>query len=449
MIPDIALLEIFDSYVGEQQTEVWHRLVHVCRKWRNVVFGSPLRLGLRLLCTSSTPVRETLDVWPLLPIVIRVKGINIKVVDNILAALEHNDRIRELELFLVPNSQMEYVLAAMQQPFPTLTCLWLQPQLQGETAPVVHASFLGGSAPRLHALRLYNISFLGLPKLLLSATHLVDLDFGRIPHSGYISPEAIVTGLSMLTRLERLVIGFDSPRSCPDRKSRRSPPIRTLLPVLVKLLFKGVSEYLEDLVARINAPLLDNLVITFFHQLIFDTPQLAQFINRTPKFTAYDEARVFFSCWHVSVKLPQTFEGTLELTILCKQADWQLSSLAQVCSLSFLQALIPTLERLYIELEFSRLYWQDDIESSQWLELFHPFTAVKDLHLSQELVTRIAPVLQEFVGERVTDVLPALQALFLEEPIPSGPVREAIGQFVAARKLVSHSVQSVRGEFGY
>jgi hypothetical protein len=448
MLPDVALLEIFDFYVGEQQTEVWHRLVHVCRKWRNVVFGSPRRLGLQLLCTSSTPVRETLDVWPLLPIVIRAKGI--KVMDNIIAALEHNDRIRELELFLVPNSQMEYVLAAMQQPFPTLTRLWLQPKLQGETAPVVPASFLGGSAPRLQALRLYDISFLGLPKLLLSATHLVDLDFGRIPHSGYISPEAIVAGLSMLTRLEKLVIGFDSPRSCPDRKSRRPrPPTRTLLPDLIKLQFKGVSEYLEDLVARINAPLLDNLVITFFHQLIFDTPHLAQFINRTPKFKAYDEARVVFSHWHVSITFPQTFDGTLELTVLCRQPDWQLSSLAHVCGLSFLQALIPTLERLYIELEFSRLYWQDDIESSQWLELFHPFTAVKDLHLSHELVPRIAPVLQELVGERVTEVLPALQALFLEEPIPSGPVQEAIGQFVAARKLASHSVQSVRGEFGY
>jgi hypothetical protein len=50
---------------------------------------------------------------------------------------------------------------------------------------------------------------------------------------------------------------------------------------------------------------------------------------------------------------------------------------------------------------------------------------------------RIAPVLQEpkLVGEKVTDVLPALRTLFLEERSPSGPVQEAIQQFIAARQL--------------
>jgi hypothetical protein len=39
---------------------------------------------------------------------------------------------------------------------------------------------------------------------------------------------------------------------------------------------------------------------------------------------------------------------------------------------------------LHPEDRFSRLHWQDDIESSQWLELLHPFTAVKDLYISRE-----------------------------------------------------------------
>ena len=44
MLPDIALLETFDFYVHDAQK--WYTLVHVCRKWRSVVFGSPRRLGL-------------------------------------------------------------------------------------------------------------------------------------------------------------------------------------------------------------------------------------------------------------------------------------------------------------------------------------------------------------------------------------------------------------------
>jgi hypothetical protein len=68
--------------------------------------------------------------------------------------------------------------------------------------------------------------------------------------------------------------------------------------------------------------------------------------------------------------------------------------------------------------------WQDDIDSSQWLELLHPFTAVKELHISK-FTQSIAPALQELIGERGTEVLLALQSLLLEEPLPSA-VEEAI-----------------------
>jgi len=40
----------------------------------------------------------------------------------------------------------------------------------------------------------------------------------------------------------------------------------------------------------------------------------------------------------------------------------------------------------------------------------------------------------------VIEVLPALQSLFLEEFLPSEPVQEAIGKFVAARQLAGHPI---------
>ena len=330
MLPDVALLEIFHFYMdGSARTEEWHTLVHVCRKWRNVVFGSPRRLNLRLRCTEGTPVRKTIDAWPLLPILIQGSGNWTWGMDNIIAALEHNDRIRILKLFDVTSSQMEKVLAAMQQPFPALQYLTL---ISLNETSVVPASFLGGSAPRLQSFYLHRIPFPGLPKLLLSAIHLVDLHLYHIPHSGYFSPEAIVTALSALTSLEYLEIGFESPRSRPDRRRRPPPLTRTLLPALTLFVFEGVSEYLDDLVARIDAPLLDKFHITFFHQLIFDTPQLTQFIGRTPKFKACYHAQVKFSDQAVWLS---TIDTKLSLTISCRQSDWQLSSLAQVCS-SFL-----------------------------------------------------------------------------------------------------------------
>jgi hypothetical protein len=150
-----------------------------------------------------------LYIWPVLPIVVSAGGM--WDADNIIAALEHNDRICRLELYEGPSSEFEKVIAAMQQPFPALTDLRLLPRDE-ETALVVPDSFLGGSAPLLQSLTLIRIPFPGLPKLLLSATHLTYLDLERIPHSGYISPEAMVSCLSALTSLKCFIFSFESPR---------------------------------------------------------------------------------------------------------------------------------------------------------------------------------------------------------------------------------------------
>jgi hypothetical protein len=101
-------------------------------------------------------------------------------------------------------------------------------------------------------------------------------------------------------------------------------------------------------------------------------------------------------------------------------------------------------ERLYIhedEISQMRPSWKDNIENSQWLELFHTFTAVKDLYLSREFAPHIVLALQELVGETVTEVLPALETLFLEETLPSKTFQKAFDQFVNARELAGHPVQ--------
>ena len=52
MLPDDVLLAIFDFCGDKYELEAWQTLVHVCRRWRSVVLGSPRRLGLQLVCTS-------------------------------------------------------------------------------------------------------------------------------------------------------------------------------------------------------------------------------------------------------------------------------------------------------------------------------------------------------------------------------------------------------------
>jgi hypothetical protein len=441
VLSEDALLEIFDWYLKGNRSifhkiEVWQVLGHVCRKWRNLVFGSPHRLNLQLFCTGNKPVKKMLGIWPPLPIVILGEKTTTDE-NNIVAALEQNDRVCQIRLKYLQNSHWEKVFTVMREPFSALTSMELHSS--GEEPSTISDSFLGRSAPRLQFLQLCGIPFPGLPKLLLSATHLVTLHLWDVSRSGYIPPEAMVTALSALTTLKEFQLQFQSRRSCPDRGHRHPPLLtRSVLPALKHLIFRGVTEYLEDFVARIDAPLLDRLEITFFRQLIFHTPQFAQFIGRTPNLMAYDEAHVVFTNYKAELTLAR-YRG-LKLEIYCNQSDWQLSMLAQVCTSSV--PLIPSLEHLYIheyEIGLIRPCWLDDIENVQWLELLHPFTTVKTLYLSRDITSRIAPALEELVGERATEVLPALQSLFLE-PKPSEPVQKAIDKFVATRQLSNHPI---------
>ncbi|KAF8494185.1 hypothetical protein F5888DRAFT_676722 [Russula emetica] len=442
MLPDDVLLEIFDFYVDEDMGEdfkpqiiqEWITLAHVCRRWRSVIFQSPRRLNLRLLCTSKTPARDIQDIWPAFPLVISDFGIEPSSVDNIVAALEHIDRVCQIDL---TGSKLEYVTdsAAMHKPFPELTHL----RLAHLRLDSVLGYSLTESLTRLQSLILEDVPFPVLPKHLLSATLLVKLDLFNIPPSGYILPEAMATSLSALNRLESLRLHFRHPRPRPALGSRRQPPpppTRSILPSLTKIRFKGASEYLEEILARIDAPRLNELRIAFFNQIIFDTPQLFQLISRRPTLRASERGHIEFNPGAIIVGFPsQTLNYVaLSVEILCGTTEWQLSSLEQICTSSLPP--VSTLEDLYIfEDQYNALNWQDDVENTLWLELLHPFTAVKHLYLCKEFVPRIAPALQELVGGRTTEVLPTLENIFLEGFQPSGPLHKGIEEFVAARRL--------------
>lgn len=137
-------------------------------------------------CKARTPVRELLDIWPLLPIVVKVYGYDPWDEGNVIAALEHNDRVCDFHLARVPSAQLEKVLAVVQQPFPALTRLQLGSQ--DGRAPVIPGSFLGGYTPRLQSLVLDRIPFPGLPTLLLSITHLFISTFGEFLIPGIFHP---------------------------------------------------------------------------------------------------------------------------------------------------------------------------------------------------------------------------------------------------------------------
>ena len=352
----------------------------------------------------------------------------------------------KLDLGRLTSSQFGYITysAAILKPFPELTDLHLGMYNDDRPEQILPDSFLGGTAPRLRSLTLEYVQFPGLLKLLLSATHLVHLDLRNIPRSGYIPPEAMAASLEALISLESLRLEFRYPRPRPAPQSRRllPPPLtRSILPSLTKIRFKGTSEYFEKILARIDAPRLHKLDITFFNQIIFDTPQLIQFVSRIPTLRASEKGHIRFDSKAIIVKFPsQTTSDydVLSVDIPCKALEWQLSSLAQVCASSLPP--FSTLEELYIlDDQAYPLSSQDDVERTLWPDLLRSFIAVKNLYLSEEIMRRIASALQELVGGSTTEVLPALENIFLERT-RSFFYDNDIEMFAAARRLTNHSI---------
>jgi len=443
MLPDNVLLSFFRYYLADAGgLERWPTLARVCRRWRSAMDTSADRLNLRLICTEKSPATEMIGAWPALPIVIKDGGDPTRQsAGDIIAALKHSSRVCEVSLPHLTSTVWERVVELTQEPFPQMTSLELA--ANDEMTTILPESFLGGSAPRLQKLDLANIPFPALPKLLLSATDLVYLRIWDVPNSGFIPPDAIATYLPAMAKLERFHLGFRSPRPPPGPASRHPPPLaRTTLPALNQFYFQGNSEYLDDLVAHIDTPLLDDVSVTFFNQLVFDTPQLLQLISRTGKLITLNHAEVLFHGDHVKVKFSSSPPRdtvdceSLVLVIRCRGLVWQLSALAQV----FRPPLpsLSSLQRLYIsegQHPYPRL--EDDTENVEWLELLQPFTALSDLYLSEELAPRIVPALQ---GDGVMQVLPALRNVFLDGPQLSEPIQGAIADFIAEQQLSSHPV---------
>ena len=448
VLPDNVLLEIFDlcdhNYTYHNVWE-WHLLVHVCQRWRQIVYSSPHRLNLKILCTPRTPVRKNLDIWPPFPIVIDYwRGVTPKCVDDVITALEHFDRVCDVSLS-VTGSKLEKIITVMQEPFPVLKSLHIvSSNSQDGSVPVLPANFLGGSAPCLQEMYLFGIPFPALPTL-LSSTDLVALELCKIPPIGYFSPEALVVGLAASPRLETFLLGFQFNTSHP----RRIPPppvTRTVLPALTYFHFRGGSEYLEDLVARIDGPQLRDIHINYFNQLVdFQVAPLAKFIDRRigPKSKLRRTARVTFSSGQVSFDEfhRQSYPSEPNLrhmtTILCEGIDWQVSHMAQV--LSQFSATLSNV--VHLELNTYRYCPPEDTDV-EWVHLLHQFSALQALNVSRDIAGHVALALEGIA--MVAEVLPSLGLIYL-----NGQPASTVEKFVAARRLSDRPVTVVdtRGEF--
>jgi hypothetical protein len=83
----------------------------------------------------------------------------------------------------------------------------------------------------------------------------------------------------------------------------------------------------------------------------------------------------------------------------------------------------------------------EDVGSTQWLKLFRPFTHVRELCVSEQLVPDIVQALPVAPG-----VLPELIWLHLNGHRNSPSVEDAVEPFVSARGLTGRTITLLDGE---
>ena len=448
ILTDNVLLEIFCFYqafylsdpdVFEMPLRDWRQLMHVCRRWRHIIFESPRRLNLQILCTFNKRFKKSLGIWPDFPIAIKHRDFRLDSIgqDDVIAALEHPDRVFCIELNIT-SSQLEKMTTLLQKSFPVLTHLDICSK--DDESLDLPGGFLGGSAPCLQKINLSVTSFPALPTLLLSAKNLEELTLWGVPPTYYISPGAMVACLAELPRLDTLCLHFTL---VAVRLGQIHPPpmTRVVLLALANFDFFGTSEYLEDLVAQIDCPELDHIHVYITNPVVnFQVAQLSKFLNRSVglEMSPYSPTEVDLAHGRVVIKMfcdPNLRyyvwkpEGRRATIVICYQwTDLEVSLFAEVVNrFSAILSAVDHLSLMSSETVYYRIKSADDID---WPHLLHPFSAVQTLHVSSRLARHLAPVLEDIPAERVTEVLPSLWLAYLE-----GHPGSFLKKFVAAREL--------------
>jgi hypothetical protein len=279
---------------------------------------------------------------------------------------------------------------------------------------------------------------------LLTTVGLVTLALEDIPPSAYFPPNYLLTQLSHMFQLEMLVIGFHS--SLPNRDVERQlldtlETMHITLPNLCAFSFRGVSAYLEALLARINTPVLRRLEVNFFNQLTFVIPHLLQFMHTSENLRS-SGVQVTFAKDLVDVIATELGKGgvpPLCLRIMCSRLDWQVASTVQILS-----ALLPALsvaDRLNLHYEGNRLLSEghNGVHRTQWRNLLRPFSNVKRLHVENKLVGELSRSLRSEPedGEVPLELLPNLEELAY---FATGNARDAMTPFIDERRAAGHPV---------
>ena len=428
----------------------WHKLAHVCQRWRSIILASPNRLGLTLICAPRTPVEDLLAHSPSVPIIIYYGNPEPydpqHDIEGIRLALQRRDRVCRINLHL-PSSSLSEVFEYMEGSFPVLETLQLYcSSLTNEKARLPDTF----EAPKLRHLQLSDFTLVPQKTPPLNTTicppSLVSFSLGELPSPKYLSLAHFLECLSIMPQLNSLKIGYLFSQDEKDRtlydKGQTDKPHSTLhLTNLEELQFHGRSDYFEALAARFTAPSLKKLSLKFTDSLHDVTlPNLSELIRgATDLSESCKFARVRFKD-NTSIVMDQnelwTGRGAFELMFSSSSFKTQLEVVTHVC-----EELPSVSDVTSLLLEYARAKKQPP-SSKLWHELLGHFKNVVTLRVAN-LVDELDKALQPNAvkGSSVGKLLPKLKRIVLY-----GPVKD-FKPFVEARERAG-SNSNVKVESG-
>ncbi len=434
-----VLLNIFRFYL-DASPRYWPTLVHICRKWRRIVFACQQSLQLRLFCTNGTPVLKNLGCWPaVLPIIVEYGGSPTlhhpapEDEDNIVAVLEKSGRITSIRLTITNSLRVK--IYTVDGSFPELVELVLMSQ-DSRWMPFTTASWW---YPRLRTLHLTRVTFPGLTQFLTSSRNIVCLQLHEVFDEWFYSPDVLTNALSGMAQLRSLSLHL----LFTGRYTASPPPLwePIVFPTLTHFDFQGTSEYLEDLVARIDAPRLEDFGLTFklfiFKQL--KVTQFGTFLERISMHKSYSRADIHFSERAISITFiqPAPTATSLKLRVCHRSLDAESFSVARICGHP---AFVPGVEDLRITtaLPSKRI---DSLDDGGLLELIDSFRGVKSFHVAGNVSVLITHVLRQSEMRHKT-MLPVLHKLFVSEyGYRCASLREAVVSLMVSRRLSGRLIE--------
>jgi len=428
----------------------WYKLVHVCQRWRFLIFGSASHLNICLLCTYRTPVADMLTHFPHLPLVIDhyKEPANYNDETGILIALVQQPyRVRRIRLG-VHVSDVQRLIAAIDYEFPMLEYLCITPSTKWDKLWTLPITF---RAPRLRYLMLADFTLPIRSPLLTTEAGLVALTLESFEPSADFSPNRLLERLSLMHHLQSFAIHFSVPVPGSGVSGQPLITIHVTLPNLRSFAFQGESDYLEALLPHTTTPLLEKLYICLTDRRTLSVPHLLQFIIITENFTGWLSSAVLrFNIWDASVELYPDAKSRMYSLCLCIQDPYLNQQVAFTAHV--LDVLRPVLsEAVHLTLEYPdpstaielALWHNQPPNRADWRKALAAFGKVRTLSIHNGLIGEVSRSLLLDDWESPKKLLPELDEV---ECYGSGNPSDAFAPFIDARKNAGRPVTLIRFE---